>query len=103
MDSVNQKVAQTFPEQNSPTLTPVLLVSQNLWRLFLVCLSWLFSASQPFAGSSTLVVCWVDPGVSRIQAGMDGLIRSHDVWQAACISWSTYGLKWKRKPILWSA
>ena len=44
------------------------------------------SASQPFAGSSMVVVCWLDLGVSCIQAGMEGLIRSNGLWQAACTS-----------------
>ena len=94
--------SQTFPKQNLPTPTRVHLVAQNFWTFVLVWLSWLCSASQPFAGSSMVVVCWLDLGVSCIQAGMDGLIRSNGLWQAACISRSTYGLKSRRKPRQWS-
>ena len=65
-------------------------------------LSWLCSASQPFVGSSMVVVCWVDLGVTCIQAGMEGLIRSNGLGQAACTSRSTYGLKSRRKPRPWS-
>ena len=68
----------------------------------LVWLWWLCSASQPFAGSSMVVVCWLDLGVSCIHAGMEGLIRSNGLWQAACTSRSTYGLKSRRKPRPWS-
>ena len=64
--------------------------------------SWLCSASQPFAGSGMVVVCWLDLGVSCIQVGMEGLIRSNGFGQAACTSRSTYGLKSRRKPRPWS-
>ena len=36
------------------------------------------------AGSSTVVACWLELGIGRMQVGMEVLIRSHGLWQVAC-------------------
>ena len=102
VDFLNSNFLRFFQSkicQPQPVCTLFLRVSGPF---VLVWLSWLCSASQPFAGSSMVVVCWLDLGVSCIQAGMKGLIRSNGPWQTACTSWSTYGLKSGQKPRPWS-
>ena len=100
MDFVYQQVAQTSPTQNSPTSTPCAPCFSESLAL---------SLGVPVMAAFCLTaVCWFwHGGGFLVGSGCQSYSNWHGgshalSWRLASCSQSTYGLKSRRMPILWS-